>query len=61
MSYEWAAACADNLLSVSKSLQVIVDALVSKHNFKLKGTGPTSCHLGCDFNRDRSNDLYLSP
>ena len=27
----------------------------------MKGTGPISYHLGCDFTRDSNNELFLAP
>ena len=31
------------------------------YNFKLKGSGPISFHLGCGFEQDRYNLLYMNP
>ena len=45
----------------SQNPQVIVDWLEKKNLFKLKGTGPVSFHLGCDFFRDDDNTLCLGP
>ena len=50
----------DNLLIASKSLKIIVVTLTSKHDFKLKGVGPITYHLGCDFTRDGNNELCLA-
>ena len=57
LHYEDIVVCVDDLLIASKSAQLIVDALTSKHNFKLKDTGPISYHLGLNFTRDGNNDL----
>ena len=59
--YEYIAIYVDNLIITSKRLQKIVDTLMSKHHFKLKGTGPTSYHLGCNFGRDEDGALYFAP
>jgi hypothetical protein len=34
---------------------------VEQHKFKLKGTGPISFHLGCDFFREEDNTLCMAP
>jgi len=54
---EHIAAHADDLMIASRTPPVIVTALVDEHNFKLKGTGPTEFHLGCDFYRDKQGVL----
>lgn len=59
--YEHVAACVDDLLIVSKEPQKIIDLLIIKHNFKLKGTGPIEHHLGCDFSRDENEILCFAP
>ena len=51
----------DYLLIASKSFQLIVDNLIIKNRFKVKGTGPITYHLVCDFNRDSNNELCLAP
>ena len=51
----------DDLLIASKDPQRIVDALMNKHNFNLKDTGPTYYHIGCDFGRDEDGVLHFSP
>ena len=38
-----------------------MDALISRYSFKLKGTGPISYHLGCDFFRDSTGPLCMAP
>ncbi len=59
---ECVGACVDDLLAVSKNPQEIIDTLSgAKHNFKLKGTGPISFHLGCDFFRDEDGVLCHAP
>ena len=52
----------DDLLIASKSPQAIIDRLLGKpNNFKLKGTGPVTFHLGCDFTRDKDGTLSFGP
>ena len=52
----------DDLLIASKNPSSIIDELMAKpHSFKLKGTGPISFHLGCDFFRDEDGTLCVGP
>ena len=60
--YEYIACYVDDLLIASKTPQAIIDSLQGKpNNFKLKGTGPISFHLGCDFFRDEDGVLCVGP
>ena len=60
--YEYIAVYVDDLAIASRNPQAIIDALEGKpHNFKLKGTGPMSFHLGCDFFRDEDGTLCVGP
>ena len=59
--YECVAVYVDDLMIASRSPQAIVDALAGTHKFKLKGTGPISFHLGCNYARDKDGVLYYSP
>ena len=59
--YEYIAVYVDDLAIVSKDCQGIIDKLTKTHKFKLKGTGPISFHLGCDFFRDKDNVLCYAP
>ena len=56
-NYECIAVCANDLLIASKDPQNTVDPLENKHHFKIKGTGPMSYHLGCDFVLDEDGTL----
>ena len=48
--YDYIAVYVDDLLIASKDPKSIIEALESDPiNFKLKGTGPLSFHLGCDY------------
>ena len=60
--YEYIACYVDDLMIASKNPQGIIDALKGDpNNFKLKGTGPISFHLGCDFFRDEDGTLCFGP
>ena len=47
--YEYIGVYVDDLIIVSKDPQAIISIFLEKHKFKLKGMGPISFHLGCDF------------
>ena len=59
--YEYVAVYVDDLMIVSKDAAAIIKALTDKCSFKLKGTGPISFHLGCDFYRDEDGVLCMEP
>lgn len=59
--YEYIAVYVDDLLICSKDPRKIISALEDDHKFKLKGTGPISFHLGCDFYRDTDGVLCYEP
>jgi hypothetical protein len=59
--YEYIAVYVDDLLIASKAPQDIIEWLEKKNLFKLKGTGPISFHLGCDFFRDDEGTLCIGP
>lgn len=60
--YEYIACYVDDLMIASKNPQGIIDALAAApNNFKLKGTGPVTFHLGCDFFRDEDGTLCVGP
>ena len=59
--YEYIAVYVDDLLIASRVPEVIIKTLMEEHKFKLKGTGPISFHLGCDFGRDEDGTLYYAP
>lgn len=48
-AYEYIATYVDDILIVAKDPEEITRQLQEVHKFKLKGTGPISYHLGCDF------------
>jgi len=45
----------------SRTPEVIVNTLIDELSFKLKGTGPTEFHLGCDFYCDKQGVLCHAP
>jgi hypothetical protein len=59
--YSYIARYVDDLAIASKDPGSIVEELQSKYNFKLKGTGPISYHLGCDFFRYSTGTLCMAP
>ena len=50
-----------DLLIMSKYPKSTIDFLTNEHSFKLKGTGPISYHLGCEFGRDDDGALHFAP
>ena len=59
--YEYIGVYVDDLEIASKDPQAIIDTFINKYKFSLKGVGPLSYHLGCDFYRDRHGTLCQSP
>jgi Reverse transcriptase (RNA-dependent DNA polymerase) len=60
--YEYIACYIDDLMIASRNAQAIIDALEGKPNsITLKGTGPVTFHLGCDFFRDDDGVLCMGP
>jgi len=59
--YKYIAVYVDDLLFASKGPETTVKTLMEKYQFKLKGTGPTEFHLGCDFFRDEEGVLCYAP
>ena len=55
--WEYVAVYVDDLLIASREPNLIIQLLEEVHRFKLKGSGPTSFHLGCDFTRDEDSVL----
>ncbi len=53
--------CVDDLQIASKNPEAIVEALEKTHKFALRGSGPLTFHLGCDFGRDEDGALHQSP
>ena len=59
--WEYIATYVDDLAVGSPNPQRIMDDLTEKYHFKLKGVGPISFHLGCDFWRDDDGTLCFAP
>ena len=59
--YEYIAVYVDDLAIAAKDPKALCDLLINKYKYKLKGTGPISFHLGCDFFRDVNGVLCMAP
>jgi len=60
--YEYVAVYVDDLALALKNPQEFLDQLTSHpYNFKLKGSGPITFHLGMDFSRDQYGILTMAP
>ena len=60
--YEYVATYVDDLCLVMKDPEAFLNVLQSKpYNFKLKGLGPMSFHLGCRFRQDTDDRLTMDP
>jgi Reverse transcriptase (RNA-dependent DNA polymerase) len=59
--WEYIGTYVDDAAVASPNPQAIMDVLTEKYKFKLKGVGPISFHLGCDFWRDDDNTLCFAP
>jgi Reverse transcriptase (RNA-dependent DNA polymerase) len=57
---EYVAVYVDDLAIAMKDPKEFVDILTNVHQFKTKGTGPISFHLGMEFLRDEDKTLSLS-
>ena len=59
--YKYVAVYVDDLAIAMVNSKEFTQLLIDKYKFKLKGTGPISYHLGCDFIRDDGGVLCLKP
>ncbi len=59
--YEYIATYVDDLALALKDPQKFVNTLSENYNFRLKGTGRITFHLGMDFFRDDDGVLCLKP
>jgi Reverse transcriptase (RNA-dependent DNA polymerase) len=59
--YEYIAVYVDDLAICSMDPEAIITSLQDEHQLKLKGVGPLSYHLGCDFQRDPDGTLACGP
>jgi Reverse transcriptase (RNA-dependent DNA polymerase) len=55
--WEYIATYVDDLCISSPNPKAIIDVLTDKYQFKLKGVGPISFHLGCDYWREDDGTL----
>jgi hypothetical protein len=59
--YEYIGVYVDDLAILAKDPQSITEKLTNHYKFKLKGTGPMTFHLGCDYTWDEHSVLCISP
>ena len=59
--YEYIASYVDDLYIVAKDPLHIIKQLEGIHKYKLKGTGPISYHLGCDYFEDEDGTMAYAP
>jgi hypothetical protein len=59
--YEYIAVYVDDLLIAARDPGEITRALQESHKLKLKGVGPLTYHLGCDYFRDKDGILCYGP
>jgi hypothetical protein len=59
--YEYIAVYVDDLTTEAKDQKAITEVLMNKYKFKLKGTGPITLFLGCDYFRDNDGILCYAP
>jgi len=59
--YEYIGVYVDDLAIAMLNPEEFAKVLMDKYKFKLKGTGPISFHLGCEFVRDEDGVLCLRP
>jgi hypothetical protein len=59
--YEYVATYVDDIFIAAADPEKLLERLMKVHLFKLKGTGPVTYHLGCDFFRDEDGVLCMQP
>jgi len=59
--YEYIGVYVNDIATAAKDPNAITHLLQDKYQFKVKGTGPVSFHLGCDFVREEDGTMYMSP
>ena len=59
--YEYIASYVDDLCIVAKEPEKIINYLQNVCQYKLKGTGPISFHLGCNYFNDNDQNLCYAP
>jgi hypothetical protein len=60
-AYEYIGVYIDDLAIIARDAQEIANVLMTKHRFKLKGTGPINFHLSMDFFRDSNGVMCIVP
>uniref|UniRef100_A0A7S2YRE1 Reverse transcriptase Ty1/copia-type domain-containing protein n=1 Tax=Entomoneis paludosa TaxID=265537 RepID=A0A7S2YRE1_9STRA len=60
-SYEYIAVYVDDLMIAMKDPTDFCKMLKDKYNFKLKGDGPISYHIGLNYSRDKDGTLVQQP
>jgi len=58
--YEYIATYVDDIACAMRDPKSFTDTLQQKYNFKLKGTGPISYHLGQTFSRNENGEMEIS-
>ncbi len=61
LKYEYIAIYVDDLLIASDKPSKILELLKSSYKFKIKGEGPLTYHLGCDYHLDPDGTLVALP
>ena len=59
--WEYIAVYVDDIAVAAKNPREILDQLKINYKFKLKGDGPLTFHLGCDFFRDPDGTMAYGP
>jgi hypothetical protein len=59
--YEYILVYVDDLGIASKDPAAITTELQERYGFQLKGTGPTTFHLGTDYFRDKTGTMCMEP
>jgi hypothetical protein len=60
-AYEYVGVHVDDLALAMDDPKAFRDILINKYDFKLKGSGGISFHLGCGFFRDEDGTLCMKP
>jgi hypothetical protein len=55
--YEYIGMYVDDLAIVAKDPKTLTDKLINFYSFKLKGTGPLTFHLGCNYVQDKADEV----
>ena len=59
--YEYIASYIDDSCIVAKDPSEIINKLEEEHHYKVKGTGPITYHLGCDYCIDDKENMAYVP